>query len=303
MKSLLPPALRPGDRIGVVAPAGPVREADLDGGLACLERRGYRVSPGTHLRSRQAYLAGGDDERAADLNRLLADPEIRAIWFARGGYGAPRIIDRIDFRPLKRHPKALIGYSDLTVVHAAAYRRLGIATFHGPMVSELGHRAAYDEGSLWRALEGDGRSFAHEIPAASIVREGAGEGPLVGGCLSLLVSLVGTSYEPPLRGAILFWEEVGEEPYRIDRMLAHLRLAGRLKGLRGMVVGRLVNCQPKDPANDLPLAEILAAHLRGTDFPVVVDFPAGHCPGKITLPLGRRVRLDSAAGRLALSAR
>ena len=133
-----------------------------------------------------------------------------------------------------------------------------------------------------------------------MVRAGAGAGPLVGGCLSLLSSLVGTPYEAPTDGAILFWEEVNEEPFRIDRMLGHLRLAGRLAGLRGMVVGRLVGCDGRDPENNPTLRDILETQLAGTSFPVVIDFPAGHCPGKTTLPIGRSVRLDTAAGRLIL---
>jgi muramoyltetrapeptide carboxypeptidase len=301
---LIPPRLAPGDRIGVCAPGGPVREEALDRGLAYLKSRGYVPVPGRHLRERRGYLAGSDRHRREDLQRCLSDPTLRAVWFARGGYGTGRILADLDLAPLRRRPKALIGYSDLTVLLAAVDRVLGLCTFHGPLVAELGDPDAFDAGSLWEALEGGDRRAGRAIPGGRALRRGRGEGRLVGGCLSLLVGLLGTPYAPRTDGAILFWEDVNEEPFRIDRMLGHLRLAGVLAGLRGMVVGRLPGCEPKDPAAALPLAEILATHLRGTTYPVVIDYPAGHGPGKRTLPLGRRVRLTTdPPGLTVLSAR
>ena len=303
MKIVLPPPLRPGDRIGIVAPAGPVRHPDLERGQEYLKSRGYALVRGRHLEERRGYLAGSDEDRLEDLNALLRDRTIRALWSARGGYGSARVVEGLDFRSLRRWPKIVIGYSDLTVLHAAAYRRLGLSTFYGPNVSDLGHAASFDEGSLWQALAVDGGSMAHDLRTSAVLRPGSGEGPLVGGCLSLLVSLVGTPYEVATDGAILFWEEVGEEPYRIDRMLGHLRLAGRLAKLRGMVVGCLAGCQAKEPENEATLEEILQRHLKGAGFPVVYDFPAGHGPGKVTLPLGRPARLDTGEGRLTISGR
>jgi muramoyltetrapeptide carboxypeptidase len=302
-RTIVAPPLRGGDRIGVCAPGGPVREAALDRGLAYLRGRGFETVEGRHLRARHAYLAGTDAERLADLQTLLSDPAIRAIWFARGGYGTGRILGALDLSPLRRAPKALIGYSDATVLQAACDRVLGLGSYYGPLVAELGDPAAFDEDSLWTALSADAAG-RRDLEAASVARHGRGEGRLVGGCLSLLVGLVGTPYAPRTGGAVLFWEDVNEEPFRIDRMLGHLRLAGVLQGLRGMIVGRLIGCGGADPAAVLPLREILDTHLRGTDYPVVVDFPAGHCPAKVTLPLGRRVRLDTDPPRLTvLSAR
>ena len=303
-RTLIPPPLRPGDRIGICAPGGPVRAAALDGGLAYLEARGYRPVAGRFLRERHGYLAGSDRHRLEDLQGFLADRSVRAVWFARGGYGTGRIIADVDLSPLRRHPKALIGYSDLTVLQAAADRALGLCTFHGPLVAELGDATAFDESSLWDALGGTGRRGARDLPGGTVLRPGEGEGRLVGGCLSVLVGLLGTPFAPRTDGAVLFWEDVNEEPFRIDRMMGHLRLAGVLSRLRGLIVGRLPGCEPRDAAAALPLDEILAAHLRGTDYPVVTDFPAGHCPGKLTLPLGRRVRLRTdPPGLRVLSAR
>jgi muramoyltetrapeptide carboxypeptidase len=300
VRPFLPPALGPGDRIGIAAPGGPIRAAAVDLGMAYLAGRGYSPVPAPHLRSRHGYLAGTDLERQRDLNSFLADGDLKAIWFARGGYGCARIVADLDLSPLRRRPKALIGYSDITVLHAAAQRALGLVTFHGPLVSELGDPAAFSETSLWRALSSGPGPLEYELDPGSVLRAGRGEGPLVGGCLSLLVSLVGTPYEPPTDGAILFWEDVNEEPFRIDRMLGQLRLAGRLARLRGMLVGRPVGCRSKEPGNDLPLAEILERHLEGTDYPVVLNVEAGHCPGKITLPLGRLARLDTTSARLSI---
>jgi len=283
----------------VVAPGGPARRAALLRGIAWLERRRFVVARGEHLLDRRGYLAGEDGDRARDLNRALADPELQAVWFARGGYGSQRILAEIDFSPLRSRPKALIGYSDVTPLQAAAWKTARLATFQGPMVSELADTAAYDAAALSKALSGAPLRFA--LPRGSILRPGRGEGPILGGCLSMLVGLLGTPFDLETRGAILYWEEVNEEPYRIDRMLAHLRLAGRLQGLQGMVIGRLVGCRARRRDYDLPLAEILRAHLEGTDYPVVVDFPAGHTRRKVTLPLGRTARLDTGARRLTIA--
>jgi muramoyltetrapeptide carboxypeptidase len=298
MRPLAPPTLSPGDRVGVIAPAGPPRRRALEAGIAVLERRGFEVMRGRHLHDRLGYLAGTDAHRLADLNAMLRDRRLAAIWFARGGYGLHRIIGGADIAALGRAPKALVGYSDITVLQAAAWRRLGLGSYQGPMVTELGDPRAYRAGPLWRCLAGE----TLEVPFGrrSVVRPGRASGPLVGGCLSLLVALVGTPYEPPLEGAILFWEEVNEEPFRIDRMLAHLRLAGRLDRLAGMVVGNLTGCRARRRGNGLPIASILATHLAGTDYPVVTGIPAGHGPGKITLPMGFPARIDTRAGLLTV---
>ncbi len=300
MRPIVPRPLRPGDRIGVPAPAGPVNRERLERGLAYLRGRGYRPVPGEHVHDRHAYLAGRDPDRLADLNRMLADPALAAVWFARGGYGSARIAGDLDLRALRRSPKSLIGFSDLTVVHAAAWKRARLSTFHGPHVCQLGEPEAFDESTLWRALTGGPEPLRYPLAGATVLRAGRGEGRLSGGCLSLIVTLVGTPLEAPLDGAILFWEEVGEEPYRIDRMLGHLRQSGRLARLNGLVVGTTAECRARDPGNELPLAEIVQDHLRGTDYPVILGFPAGHGPGAVTFPLGRTARLDTGSGWLEI---
>jgi len=294
VKPRLPPALKPGARIGVVAPAGPIRGDLLRAGLAYLTRRGYRVVRGPHLQARHGYLAGTDAQRAADLNRAMADPSLDAIVFARGGYGCARIVERLDFSPLRKKAKIFLGYSDLTAFYAALDRATGIPGFYGPMVLNFnGAGKEFRERSLWSVLQRSAGWNRFGLPARGVLRAGSARGKLVGGCLSVLVSLVGTPYDIDTRGRILFWEEVDELPYRIDRMLNHLRLAGKFKGLRGMVVGRLHRCDAARGTPALTLREMLRDHLRGTDFPVVLDFPAGHAPGKVTLPLGLPARLST----------
>ncbi len=303
MKVLLPPPLKPGDCLGVAAPAGPVRQPGLERGLEHLTARGFEVVTGASLRRRTGYLAGTDAERLDDLNRFLRDPAVRAIWFARGGYGSARIVEGADLRLLKTDPKALIGYSDITVLHAAAWKAARLSTIHGPLVGELGDPEAYDAPSLWRALDGGELSLDRHLVGATVWRQGAGEGPLLGGCLAVLLSLLGTPYALKTDGCVLFLEDVNEPPYRIDRMLGQLRMAGAFAGLRGMIVARLVGGEAREPEDDAPLPDILARHLEGTDYPVVFDFPAGHAPGKVTLPLGRRADLDTRAGRLSIASR
>ena len=299
---IIPPPLKPGAQIGIAAPAGPVRQQALESGMDYLRAKGFTLVPGEHLLDRVAYLAGNDRDRLDDLNNLLANPGLSAVWLARGGYGLARIIGGVDFSPLKENPKNLVGFSDGTVLFGAAYRAMKLATFYGPNVSDLGDGRSFDQASLWQALGTGGGALEHSLARAVVLRPGVGSGPLLGGCLSLLASQVGTPHEASLDDAVLFWEDVGEDPYRIDRMLAQLRLSGRLSRLRGMVVGTPVGCTARDPLDDLPLSDIVLSHLEGTDFPVVLDFPAGHCPGKVTLPLGRLAHLDTGAGRLSFPA-
>jgi muramoyltetrapeptide carboxypeptidase len=287
----------------VVAPAGPIRAGQLRAGLAYLRARGYRIVEGRHLRARRGYLAGTDADRAADLNRAMADPRLDAVVFARGGYGSARLLDRLDFTPLRRRPKLFLGYSDITAFYAALQLSTGIPGFYGPMVLNFNAPGReFREASLWRVLERRPGWNRFRFSRRGVLRGGRAEGTLIGGCLSLLASLVGTPYDLDTRGAILFWEEVDEEPYKIDRMLHHLKMAGKLDRLRGMVVGKLHRCGPRPGTRALTLREILQDHLAGSTFPVVTEFPAGHAPGKVTLPLGLPARLDATSGELRILA-
>lgn len=283
-----PSRLRPGATIGVAAVSGPVDEEKLGRGIASLRGRGYAVVEATNLRSRRGFLAGEDGERAAGYRRLVRDPAVEAIFFARGGYGSSRILGQIDPGELAQNPKIHLGGSDLTALFAFLGLHARLATFYGPMVAvEMAARA--DDLDWEPLLRGDPPA-PHPIPAEDVVRPGRAEGILAGGCLSLLASLCGTPEAIRGDGAILFWEDTGEDTYRIDRMLTQLERSGAFDGLRGMVIGSVV------PRPDGEAPEAVRAYLRerfaASPFPVAVGLASGHRAAPRTLPLGAPAILD-----------
>lgn len=290
----LPPPVRPGDRVGVAALSGPVDPERLERGVAALVGLGFEPCLGDNLGRRTGYLAGGDAERLAGFHRLAADPSLAAIFFARGGYGAMRLLEGIDWNLLAARPRAYVGYSDLTPFLLEVVRRLRLVTFHGPMVAADLARGLLPEerASLTRCLAGQ---LPLSYPLGGWLRRGDAEGPLVGGCLSLLAATAGTPYFPDLEGALLFAEEVGEPLYRLDRLLTQLRLAGALDEVSALVFGHLD--LPRREEEPL-LAKALAGVVDAFDWPVAMGLPGGHSPPNLTLPLGLRSRLDGAAGEL-----
>ena len=295
-----PPMLKPGARVALVAAAGPIPEGGVERAMERVREMGWEPAAGQYCRGRRGYLSGSDTERAADLNDALRDPAVDAVWFLRGGYGTMRILDEIDWPALARHPKALIGYSDNTAVHLAA-NAVGVAAFHGPHP----HQPAFPDfarDGLLRVLtsaEAAGElPFPADRPRAETLAGGAAEGPLVGGNLSMLSATLGTPYERQPEGAILFIEEVGEHPYRLDRLLSHLKLAGVLDTVAGIAVGGITEAPGAD--GDRVSREVLHDRLGGLGIPVAAGFPFGHVDDNWTLPMGIRARLDAGAGSLAL---
>ncbi len=293
------PLLVRGDTVGVVATGFAVRQDLLDAGVSWLVRRGYRVKLGRAVLDQDGYLAGDDPSRAADLRMMLKDPEVRAIWFARGGYGTARILDRVPWAELRRTPKLLIGYSDLTALFAAAVARTGQICLYGPVVTELSAPASFHGPSLRRLL--DGEAFELKLSRRQIVVPGMAEGLLQGGNLTVLTHLWGTRYRPKLDGCILFVEDVGEEAYRIDRTLTQLRLSGALKRVKGVILGRFAAPARRRFPPDRPIDDVLTEAFAPLEVPVVRGIPAGHVEGKRTLPLGGTAKIDTAAGRLRFS--
>ena len=291
-----------GDRVGVVATGFAVRPKALDAGLTWLSRRGLVPVPGPHVLSIDGYLAGDDRARAYDLDVALRDPELAAIWFARGGYGTARILDRIDLARLVRAPKLLVGYSDLTALFSALLARTSTVCLHAPFVAELGDPAAFHAASLNAGLAG--RVTRRRVLARDVLRAGRARGRLVGGNLTVLCHLLGTRYMPDLRGSVLFLEETGEEAYRIDRLLQHLRMSGAMAGVRGVLLGSF-NVPPtaREFPGDRELAVVLRDHLLPLNVPVVTGVPSGHGRGKWTLPLGGTASFDTTAGSLAFDPR
>jgi muramoyltetrapeptide carboxypeptidase len=282
----------------VVATGFAVRRRAVEAGAAQLERWGYRVRLGPHVLARHGYLAGDDDARSSDLTAMLSDPEVSAIWFARGGYGTARILDRVPWRKLRARKRVLVGYSDLTALFAPAIERAGARCLYGPVVTELGTPAAYHRPSLRRMLAGDPATW--RFRKRDVLASGHARGKLVGGNLSVLGHLLGTRYAPRTAGSILFLEEVGEQAYRIDRWLTQLRIARVLDRVRGVVLGHFgVPARRRFPA-DIPWPKLLAESFASLGIPVVSGLPAGHTAGKWTLPLGGTAELDTSARQLRL---
>ncbi len=253
MKTLKPPRLRKGDLIGIVSPAStPATQEKVDNGVRYLEGLGYRVKIGRHVMAQYGYLAGTDKERAEDLNDMLRDPAVRAVFALRGGYGTPRILDLLDYLAARRDPKILVGYSDITGLQLAFLRKAGLVTFSGPMVAvEMwDHIDPFTEENFWRVITSTSRVGCLQNPddqPVTAYHKGWASGILIGGNFSLLTSLMATPYLPNLRKAILVLEDVDEAPHRVDRMFAQLRHAGVLKNIAGLVLGSFTDCVPERP--------------------------------------------------------
>lgn len=286
-----PAALTPPGRIAVLAPSSPSGRDRIESAALRISDRGFDVVFASNLFDRvRDYLAGDDETRLREMNRFLADPSIDAFLFSRGGYGAMRIVDRIDFAALVANPRPLVGYSDITVIHQAA-ARAGVMTFHGPMLNSDFYDALSPEHEewFWAMLAGQA-PLVHHFQAGQVVAEGEAEGILFGGCLSLTVALADTPFDFWPDGGIWFWEDVAEPSYRIDRMLTHLRLSGRLNRLRGVITGKLKDCGNGHPEE---LHGLIDEMFGGLGIPVVRDFPFGHHADNLMLPVGARARLDT----------
>ncbi|HUT77457.1 MAG TPA: LD-carboxypeptidase [Polyangia bacterium] len=291
--TIRPPALAPGDRVRLVAPAGPVNERDFAAGLAVLGER-YEAVPGSAVFARRGFLAGTDEERVRDLAEALADPAARAVIGARGGAGTGRIVDRVDLGGSARSPRWFVGSSDLTTLLLALWSRGRVLSIHGPMVATLS-RQREDLAALTALLEG--APFLGPDDLTPLVA-GCSEGPLLGGNLTILAHLCGPLDPSDFAGAILFLEDVGERPYRLDRCLLQLRRAGVLEHLAGVVLGEFTEC---DPGLDGTTAmEVLKEHLEPLGVPMAAGYPAAH--GKRNLPFvhGALVRLSVGTDRVVL---
>ena len=300
MKSILRPrALRRGDVVGLVAPAGALwRPERVEGCVRYLEGLGYRVEVGGHALGNDGAFSGTDEERLSDLNGMLRDPRIRAIMALRGGYGTPRLLDRIDYAAVRRDPKIVVGYSDITALQMALFRKTGLVSFSGPL-GAVEFASAPDpqtEESFWRLVTSRrtrGRLPLPEDHPLLTRQVGLGEGPVLGGCLSLVVALLGTPFSPDYRGAVVALEDVHEQFHRIDRMMTQLRLAGVLGRARGLLLGQFTHTSAADPAHPFhDLEAVWQSVLQGVKAPILAQFPYGHVPRKVTLPWGIPVRVD-----------
>jgi muramoyltetrapeptide carboxypeptidase len=285
--------------VGVIAPSGVPSEERLHTGVSVLEGWGLRVQMGSGVLARYGYLAGDDETRRTDLQRMIDAPRVRAIFCARGGYGSQRLVPTLDLRRLAEAPKPIVGYSDATAL-LTAMLALDVVGVHGPMVADdiargLSRRS---EEALRRVLSDPEWLWEVDVPVT--IRPGRARGRLMGGCLSVLISTLGTPYAPDTRGAILFLEDVAERPYRLDRLLTQLSQAGKLDGLAGLVFGAMDACPTVDGVGPL---EVIRACCGDLPYPVAFGLSAGHTLAdtaceNVALPLGIDVELDTASGRL-----
>ena len=298
---MVPPHIQPGDLIGIVSPSGSFERERLRPGLSYLRNRGFRVRVGSAVYDRDRYLAGQDADRAKDLNAMFADPEVRAVFAARGGFGAARVLEFLDYEAIRSDPKPLTGFSDTTALQLGIYGRTGMVSYSG--VTLCGDVTAsgipeVTETSLWNALV---RGRFDEMAGVAALRGRAAEGTLLGGCLSVIASLVGTGYLPDTSGALLFLEDVNEAPYRVDRMLTQLRMAGVFDRVAGVVFGQFKDCEP-EREEEGTVDNVLRDFSTSVTAPVFWGLPYGHGEGRRVLPIGLRAAVDGSRGSLIVDA-
>jgi muramoyltetrapeptide carboxypeptidase len=289
-----PHTVRPGDSVAIVAPAGPFDRAALEAGAAILSKR-YQVRYDERIYSRERYLAGDDNRRFAELTSALADPDIKAVFCARGGYGAMRLLPRLASWAAE-HPlalKPLIGFSDITALHQW-FQSNGIASIHAPVLTQLGRVPVDSPQRLFSLLEST--VPAEPLAGTETYVGGTVEGPLLGGNLSVFTRLLGTPYMSPLEGGVLLLEDLSEQPYRLDRMWTHLELAGVFRKVRGVVLGQFIGCEPRD--GGYTAADVLRDLAAATGVPCAAGFPIGHGDVNEAVPLGVRVRLEADVARI-----
>ena len=302
-----PPRLRPGDTVGLIEPAFfTPNPYDLRFVEETIRAMGLVPKPAAHLRDRFGYLAGTDADRAADVNAMYADDTVKAVFAVRGGWGCARLLPYLDFRTIARHPKLLIGFSDITALHLAFAAKAGFTTIHGPNAGSGWGKESWEP---FRALVFDGATPTYANPAAHddrlaqrawrtrTIRGGRAQGRLLGGNLSVLATLVGTPYLPDFKGAILFLEDVEEAEYRIDRMLTQLSLAGILRQVAGVVFGQCTDCKADGASyGGFTLSEVLQQRLEPLGVPVFQGAAFGHIANQFSLPVGARAEIDADAG-------
>jgi muramoyltetrapeptide carboxypeptidase len=302
-----PPRLRPGDTVGLVAPANPwSKRSDLLRGVKALEAWGLRVKLGKHVNDRHGYMAGRDEDRAADLNAMWRDPEVRAIFCLQGGYGSPRIVPLLDREAVAANPKAVMGYSDITALHLAVAAWGDVISFYSNGALGVGAVEVTDfsKQSLHRALFGDepyGRIGPNPDDAwVTTIRGGTATGRLIGGCFGLVEGTIGTDWEIDTRGKILFLESTDDdEVYSMDNGLTHLRNAGKLDGVAGIVIGDMPG-KHSGVTQELSLEDVLEELLEPLGIPVIAGLPIGHGKHHATVPIGALATLDADAGTLVV---
>ena len=288
---IVPPAVAKGATLGVVAPAGVVKPDALERGLALLRSWGYGVRVGEHVLARRRYCAGTPHQRAQDLICMLEDPQVAAVVCARGGYGSVQVMPLLDPEIFARHPKLVCGYSDVAPLLGFIVARARVVALHGPMVAiDFAKGVSARAAARWQALLAEPAApWSEQVHEA--IAPGVATGPVVGGCLSSLVALLGTPYAVETDGAVLFLEDIAERPYRLDRMLTQLRLAGKLERVAAVVLGSFADCDGHEEGN--VAAAVFREFFADATYPVVGGFPAGHLSENLPITLGVPLRVDA----------
>jgi muramoyltetrapeptide carboxypeptidase len=310
-KSIRPPALKRGDLVALFNPSGFADDALIQRATVNLETLGFRVMHAAHLRASRGNTAGTIGQRLTDLHTLFGNREVRALWAARGGSGTAHLLPYIDYGLVARNPKVVVGYSDLTSLLIALYAKSGLVTFHGPVassgftpftVSQL--EAVLIEGRMMHVMstadEHAKRAVNEPHFVQRVLNGGSADGTLLGGNLSVLTSMVGTTYLPDTRNALLFLEEISEAPYRIDRMLTQLAQSGMLNNTRGAMLGVFVKCEPSAGEESLMLSQALTDHFSARPIPSAYGLSFGHIASQWVLPIGVRARFDADARTVTL---
>jgi muramoyltetrapeptide carboxypeptidase len=302
MAILKPPRLKKGDCIGLVSPASTIADTSrIERAVRYLEGLGYRTTVGMHATRRHGYLAGTDEERASDIHAMVEHRDVRAIFCIRGGYGAPRLLPLLRYRLIARNPKIFVGYSDITALHLAFWKHAGLVSIHGSMagVDMADPMDPFTEELFWRLLTSAKKvgPIAFPPPAPEGLVPGKVSGRLLGGNLALVTALVGTRHQPRFDDTILYLEDIGEDPYRLDRMFTQLRGASILARCSGIMIGHFTDCVPRDPsAPTFTTDDVLREYVRGAQRPALWHVPFGHEPKNMPIPVGARARIDGAAG-------
>ncbi|WP_336824094.1 LD-carboxypeptidase [Sporosarcina sp. USHLN248] len=298
-----PERLRSGDMIGIVSPSSPPNQESLERSLTFLEGLGLKWKFGEHVKDQYGYLAGKDDERLDDLHAMFADPEVKGIICAGGGYGSARYTDKLDFDLIRDNPKIFWGFSDITFLHTAIGRYTNLITFHGPMLASCVGKESFHPLSakmfeqLFEPME---LHYDEHISPLESLSGGVVTGEIVGGNLSLLANTIGTRYEVETKGKLLFIEDVGEEPYRVDGLLNQLRMADKLTDAAGIIIGDFSDAEPKKRKESLTLDEVFDHYVGRLGKPVVKGFKIGHCEPHFAIPLGAEARLNADERSLTL---
>lgn len=301
-----PKALKKGDTIGLIAPSSPVGEKKAQNCIDWVKSMGYGVKWGQSIFGGRGYLSGSDELRVNDINMMFSDEEVDAIFCIRGGYGTMRLLDNIDYEMIRKNPKIFIGFSDITALHTAFFQNSDLITFHGPMVAGYAKKDLdplsrdYLDRALMRA-EPLGDIINPSEFSIKAYNGGNASGQVVGGNLSLLSDTMGTPYEIDTKDKILLIEEVDERPYKIDRMLLHLKLGGKFKDAAGIVIGDWADCEPEEGKESLTIDEIIEDIVVPCGKPVLSGYKIGHCTPNITIPIGAEAYIDCSSMRFAIT--